>query len=174
MFQHVLIPLDGSARAEVSIEYGVALAKQFGGRVTLLRAVTLVPEGLSGQEQIDRVRSEQLHSAQTYLEGWAKQAVAKGSAIDVVTLPGDAARVILTFAREKGVDTIVLNSHGAGGLTGYVFGSVAGKVVRGAECPVLVLHQRPTPEELRQQEEREEAEFDAVMSAALESIGKKG
>ncbi len=174
MFKFVLVPLDGSARAEAAIEYGVGLAKQFGGRVALLRAVALVPEGLTGKEQIDRIRAEQIRSAQAYLEQRAKQAAGEKVDIEVVTLPGDPARAILSFAEDKGVDAIIINSHGAGGLSGYVFGSVAEKVVRAAACPVLVLHQRPTAQELREQEEREEAEFDAVMGASLGATGKKG
>ena len=174
MFTHVLVPLDGSARAEAAVDYGAALAQRFGAQLTLLRVVSLVPEGLSGQDIIEDIRKEQLHAAHAYLETMAKQAAKVGVTATSVTLPGDAARTIINFAREKEVDTIVMNSHGAGGLTGYVFGSVAEKVLRGADCPVLVLHERPTQEELQAQEEREEAEFDAMMSASLSSFAQKG
>lgn len=170
MFTHILVPLDGSARAEAALEYGSKLAKQAGGKLTLLRVISLVPEGLSGQDVIDQIRSRQAKTAQEYLQAAAQKA---GVSAEVIVLPGDAARTILNFAREKDVDTIVLNSHGAGGISGYVFGSVAEKVVHGAECPVLVLHERPTPEELRAQEEREEAEFDAMLAASLSSAAEK-
>ncbi len=172
MYEHILIPLDGSARAEAALDQGIELAKRFGGQLTLLRAVALVPEGLTGKEQIDHIRAEQMRSAQAYLDDLAKRASAAGVQVNTAALPGDAARTILNFAREKAAGAIVINSHGMGGLAGHVFGSVADKVVRGATCPVLVLHERPTAEELRDQEEREEAEFDAVMGIAL-SPGKR-
>ena len=170
MFTHILVPLDGSARAEAAVEYGVSLAQRFGAQLTLLRVVSLVPEGLTGQDVIEKIRTEQLHGAHAYLETMAQQATKAGVTASSVTLPGDPARTIISFAREKEADVIIMNSHGAGGLTGYVFGSVAEKVLRGAECPVMVLHERPTADELRAQEEREEAEFDAMMGASLSSL----
>lgn len=167
MFSRILVPLDGSVRAEVAIEHGVALAKQFEGSLTLLRAIELVPESLTASDVIDKIREEQIRSARSYLDQVSRRAAQGSAHVDTVVLPGDPARTILNFAREKDVDVIVINSHGSGGLTGYVFGSVAEKVVRGATCPVLVLHERPSPEELREQEEREEAEFDAMLTASL-------
>ncbi|MSQ61598.1 MAG: universal stress protein [Dehalococcoidia bacterium] len=154
---------------------GVA-AVAVGGepKLTLLRVVSLIPAGLTGQDVIEKIRREQLHAARAYLEAAAKEATKAGVTANAVTLPGDPARTIINFAREKGADTIIMNSHGAGGLTGYVFGSVAEKVLRGAECPVMVLHERPTADELWAQEEREEAEFDAMMGASRSALAQKG
>lgn len=167
MFKRILVPLDGSVRAEAALTSGIELAKQFQGALTLLRAVELMPDGISGSDVIDRIRDEQLATARTYLERAAQRASQSGVKAETVAVPGDAARVILSFARDQQTDVIVINSHGSGGLTGYVFGSVAEKIVRGAGCPVLVMHERPTAEELREQEEREEAEFDAVLASSL-------
>ena len=169
MFQHILIPLDGSPRAETPLEYGIGLAKEFGGRITLLQAVTLVPDQW-GWGHTERMRAQQMTAAQEYLETCAQTVRASGVNVQSVVLPGEASKAILNFTVEKGVDAIVMNSHGLGGLAGYVFGSVAEKVVKAAACPVLVLHERPSREELEEQQEREAASFDQLMSASWDRL----
>ncbi|HWO94711.1 MAG TPA: universal stress protein [Dehalococcoidia bacterium] len=167
MFQHILIPLDGSTRSEAAIEHAVAIAQQFAGRITLLRAVQLPDAENISAENLDRIRDQQLGAARDYLEGWASKINQRGVQCQPIVVAGDPARSILGYAHRSNVDLVVMNSHGAGGLSGYVFGSVADKVVRTASCPVLVLHVRPTEEELREQEEREVAEMDATLTAML-------
>jgi universal stress protein A len=60
-------------------------------------------------------------------------------------VPGAPAREILEFAKSKGVDLIVMASHGRTGLARLVMGSVAELVTRKAPCPVLIVKQ-PTVE----------------------------
>jgi nucleotide-binding universal stress UspA family protein len=55
---------------------------------------------------------------------------------------GDAAEEIVLIAKKEGADLIVISTHGSTGLERWVFGSVAEKVVRLAECPVLTVRQR--------------------------------
>ncbi len=52
---------------------------------------------------------------------------------------GDAARMILDFAEQQGVDLIVLGRQGRGAITQWLLGNVTGKVARKATCPVLVV-----------------------------------
>jgi nucleotide-binding universal stress UspA family protein len=64
---------------------------------------------------------------------------AKTSArVRVVT--GDPATEIVRIAKEEKIDLVVMPTHGRDGLSHAFFGSVAEKVVRHAECPVLTLH----------------------------------
>ena len=52
---------------------------------------------------------------------------------------GDAARMILDFAEQQGVDLLILGRQGSGALTQWLLGNVTGKVARKATCPVLVV-----------------------------------
>ncbi len=52
---------------------------------------------------------------------------------------GDAARTILDFARDEGVDLIILGRQGRGALTQWLLGNVAGKIAHRSLCPVLVV-----------------------------------
>jgi nucleotide-binding universal stress UspA family protein len=55
---------------------------------------------------------------------------------------GAAAEEIVLIAKTEGADLIVISTHGSTGLERWVFGSVAEKVVRLAECPVLTVRQK--------------------------------
>ena len=59
---------------------------------------------------------------------------------------GTSARSILEYAGEKGIDLIVMGTHGRGGLSHLLMGSVAAKVVRQAACPVLTVRRAPAAE----------------------------
>jgi len=52
---------------------------------------------------------------------------------------GDAARMILDFAEQQGVDLLILGRQGSGAITQWLLGNVTGKVARKATCPVLVV-----------------------------------
>ena len=69
-----------------------------------------------------------------------------GLEVEEVIAHGDAASEIVRVAKERGVDLIVIASHGRTGLGRILFGSTAEAVVRHAPCPVLVV--KPPQEEI--------------------------
>jgi len=62
-----------------------------------------------------------------------------GIEVEETIVHGDAASEIVRVAKERGVDLIVISSHGRTGLGRILFGSTAESVVRHAPCPVLVV-----------------------------------
>ena len=58
--------------------------------------------------------------------------------VDIVVITGHAGRTIVDYANDQGIDCIVMNSHRPD-LTDYFLGSTAARVVRHAQCPVLVM-----------------------------------
>jgi nucleotide-binding universal stress UspA family protein len=85
----------------------------------------LVPEV---REQIDRELREQLQPAST-----------AGIEVPLVTREGDPVTEILAEARTMGADLIVISTHGRSGFDRLTLGSVTEKVLRKAECPVLIV-----------------------------------
>lgn len=81
------------------------------------------------------------------------------TAVRTVTLVGDPAEELVRFAKAEAVDLVVLGTHGRTGVSRAVLGSVAEKVVRHAECPVLVV--RPTPGAEERDTRREIAQYTA-------------
>jgi nucleotide-binding universal stress UspA family protein len=74
------------------------------------------------------------------LERLRKERLSRDTKLRVRVVTGDPANEIVRLAKEEKSDLIVLPTHGRTGLSHVFFGSVAEKVVRHAECPVLTLH----------------------------------
>jgi nucleotide-binding universal stress UspA family protein len=151
----VLLPLDGSPLAETILEPAVAV----GGpeaTYTLLRVVkpallpAYVPEGRSlGREveglldQIQVLQRRLIADAEEYLAGMASRVRARGLQVQTrVAVEEQPAVAILREAADSRAGLIALETHGRRGLSRLFLGSVADKVVRAANVPVLV-HRAP-------------------------------
>jgi nucleotide-binding universal stress UspA family protein len=145
ILRHVFIPLDGSSLAEQVLEPAVALGQLLGADFTLLRIVkpvlfpghdpTVVGEPAMGQPATEQLLVE----ARAYLEGAVERLSAQSLRVQTrVIVNIQPAVAILEHSLEPPDGVIALATHGRGGLTRALLGSVADKVVRGATIPVLV------------------------------------
>lgn len=153
MYQSILVPLDGSERAEAVVPHVVALAQKFAAQVILLQIVTpfewLRRELLRGELsalQVDVVtdvarKQVQAHheAAQPYFSEQIHALQAQGVQAETAIIEGEPAEAIVRFARERDSDLIAMATHGRGGLGRLVYGSVADRVLRSAPCPVLLV-----------------------------------
>jgi len=145
MFRHILVPLDGSERAERAIPVAARLARASGGSITLLRIVVspfepgwqAMDSPASMQESLD---ADQLGVAE-YLAHISAAAVLAGVATSTSVFKGTPATGILSVARSQRVDIIIMCSHGYTAMTRWALGSVAEKVAFHAPTPVLVLRE---------------------------------
>jgi nucleotide-binding universal stress UspA family protein len=155
MFKRILVPLDGSARAERAIPVAARIARAFGGSVILLRVATAPVDtgkysAASGyvEEAVDADFSE----ATSYLENIAGSGELAGITTEVKTFIGAAAPTILSASQSFHANVIVMCSHGFTGFKRWVLGSVADKVTRHSPIPVLVLREGgPVPATIDQQ-----------------------
>jgi nucleotide-binding universal stress UspA family protein len=141
--RHILIPLDGSVRAEGILEPAIELGELFAAEFTLLRVVEpfMSPLEFANQGLNDEFERRNL----AYLEGIAAKFHDRSLHVKTrVVLNRPAAIAILEQARTLNADLIALETHGRGGLGRLLLGSVADKVIRGAQIPVLV--HRPLPQ----------------------------
>jgi nucleotide-binding universal stress UspA family protein len=81
---------------------------------------------------------------QARLQAAAEPLIAEGLRVHTIVRSGDPAGEIVRFAKEKGIDRIVIATHGNTGWRHLAFGSVTEKVVRIAACPVLTIRSTPT------------------------------
>jgi nucleotide-binding universal stress UspA family protein len=143
IFQHILIPLDGSALSEKILEPAVTLGGLMQADYTLLRvielmlAVNLSPEYSVG---VDQQLLELLQvDAQHYLDRVAERLRKRMLQVQTrMVFNHQPALAILEEAEKQGIDLIAMETHGHGGLTRLLVGSVADKVLRGASIPVLL------------------------------------
>ena len=143
-FGSVLVPLDGSTLSEQALPFAMAIAGK-GGSVTLLQAVPDAeplrkPFGaitMSAEEVLEMLTNLAEADLDRAEEHWAD--VAPDVTISKKAISGDAATVILDTAEEQNIDLIALASTGRGALGRLTLGSVADRVVRTADRPVLVV-----------------------------------
>ncbi len=145
MYHRILVPLDGSLLAAQALPHIENLAAE-GARVTLLQVVPPPATVLSPEMAVPVPVGEGEHlkeEARAYLRSQAAGIVADDFTVDIdVVESDDPAAAIVQYAREKGVDLIMMCTHGRGGLSRLVFGSVAEAVARQAPCPVWVMRPR--------------------------------
>ncbi len=144
MFKRILVPLDGSARAEKAIPIAARIARALGGSVILLRvATTPVDTGKysTTSAYVEEAVDADLEEATSYLENTAKSEELAGITTEVKTFIGAVAPTILSTAQSFHANLIVMCSHGYTGFRRWVLGSVADKVTHHSSIPVLVLRE---------------------------------
>jgi nucleotide-binding universal stress UspA family protein len=142
MYQRILVPLDGSARAERAVPTAARLARASAGAVMLVRVAT-VHLGYGPSPYAAPVGSVALESDDHEAEGYLKQ-IAGGAALsgvptETTMLTGPVAATLLTAVQSHHADVVVMSSHGRRGISRWALGSVAEKVARHTTVPVLVL-----------------------------------
>lgn len=147
MSKKILVAYDGSRGSEKTIDVAASLAGGNGSEVWLLCAYSYdhVPPAFRSFAEAEGVNDPAEHLYYRYLvdhvmtparERLKKAGVTK---VEVALHQGDAAEVIVDFAKEKVVDTIVIGSRGLSDLEGLVFGSVSHKVNHNAPCTCVTV-----------------------------------
>ena len=144
MFKRILVPLDGSARAEQAIPVAARIARALGGSVILLRVATAPVD--TGKYSTTSVYVEEavdadLTEVTSYIEKIAGSGELTGITTEVKTFIGAVAPTILSAAQSFHANVIVMCSHGYTGFKRWVLGSVADKVTHHSPIPVLVLRE---------------------------------
>jgi nucleotide-binding universal stress UspA family protein len=142
MFTSILVPLDGSSRAERALPVAARIARAEAGGIVLFRALPLplTSASLFGQDDSSEwLLEEEVAGATAYLDELKASQVLCDLPVTCVVKDGDPARVILEYAEAHQVDLIVLCSHGRSNLGRWILGSVADHLARYAPMPALVV-----------------------------------
>ncbi|MGD9147782.1 MAG: universal stress protein [Anaerolineae bacterium] len=143
MYKRVLIPLDGSALAEQALPHAIAQAKHFEAELIPLQVLALLPSPpLLGEVARSRAKASSNVLAREYLERVVASAQEHDIPVQVATAQGSPPVAITRFAEAHRVDLIVMSTRGQSGLSRWLMGSVADRVVRGATVPVLMVRTR--------------------------------
>lgn len=139
-FEHILVPLDGSATGEKILEPAVELGKAMGSRFTLLHVVAPhVTVGARVSPLPSGHLKERVKKAEGYLAGVVEKLGTGGIQSDAVIESHFApARAILNTAESRDVDLIAIATHGYTGVKRAILGSVTDKVLRAAKWPLLL------------------------------------
>ena len=149
MHRHILIPTDGSALSQAAVEYGIALAKSVGAKVTLL--TVSAPFHTIAVEQVVTDTPEQYTKqvaalAKNYLDAAKEVALAAGMSCETMHVEHDYPYLaIIETAAKKSCDLIVMASHGRRGISAVMLGSETSKVLTHSGIPVLVVRPPSRP-----------------------------
>jgi nucleotide-binding universal stress UspA family protein len=147
MYKHILIPTDGSDLSQKAVRHGVLLAKAVKAKVTSITVVSpplvfnLEPDKFTElREPEDWGYKELMESfASKCLDQVKSAALAQDVSCDVMYVEHDQPhQAIIEAANNQHCDLIVMASHGRGGMTAIVLGSVTLKVLTHSTIPVLV------------------------------------
>jgi nucleotide-binding universal stress UspA family protein len=142
MYERILVPLDGSERAEGVLPVAMSEAKHHEATIVLLRVIPPLRHTLMITPGLLEAGKRQVHAlAESYMEGLAETLEAEGVPVEQMILDGPPANRILEYADETDCDLIVIGSHGDAGAIEWPFGSVANKVIKTrTRMPVLVVN----------------------------------
>jgi universal stress protein A len=143
-FARILVPTDFSPPSSAALATAQALAAQFGTSIHMIHILQdpyataayasdvygYVPPGLKEAWQ---------REAQTHLEAQLTPAERLQFRATTRVVFGSPARAIVDYARENAINLIVMGTHGRGAVAHLLLGSVAERVVRTADCPVLTV-----------------------------------
>lgn len=143
MFKRILVPLDGSTRAESAVPVATRIAQASGGSIILLQ-VAAIPMEIESEKKPPEVYSQAaldkgVADTRSYLEGVAKSDVLAGMKTEIAAVTGAIAPSILSAIQSLHADLVVMCSHGYTGFKRWALGSVAHKLVPHSPVPVLVL-----------------------------------
>jgi len=148
LISRILLPLDGSEAGEAAITRVKELKSRLEAEVILL---DVVPKGrhlrtvggldyiLYPEPEMETFRAE----AKTYLDKVYKRLQRGKGELKVEIRSGEVAKEILNYAKKKRASLIAISTHGHSGMTKWVFGSTAQKVMQDSPIPVLVVKAVP-------------------------------
>ena len=145
MIQKMLVPLDGSKLAEKALPYAEAFAQKFDAELILLwvlqyPAVVPLDYGGVAVPPIDPMMAQAEQEANEYLSHLQDRCRQQNIPTRIVILKSHAvADAIIDLASQEGVDVIVKTTHGRSGISRWIYGNVATKVLQRAPCPVFLV-----------------------------------
>ena len=141
--KRILVPTDFGETADAALAYAIELATRLGARISLVHVLEdpddqRIYSGLYVPVPPE-MRADIVADVTRQLE---QRRPAKGDPeVTAEILSGGTAKAIVAGARERAADLVVMGTHGRRGVAHMLLGSVAERVVRTAECPVLTVRQ---------------------------------
>jgi nucleotide-binding universal stress UspA family protein len=138
----ILVPIDFSVHSKNALKYAVPMARQFGASLHLVYVVepTIYPADLGfGQVVLPGVEDELREKGAEELQALIEREIGSRVKASSAVRTGSPHHEILREAEDRGVDLIVVATHGHSGMEHILFGSTADRIVRHARCPVLTI-----------------------------------
>jgi nucleotide-binding universal stress UspA family protein len=143
MYKTILVPLDGSKRAEGILPHVEELAQRYEARVVFVRIIEPVPYVMAPEGTPMTLREQEMQQrerdAKTYMDARVGQFREMGIEAKAEILHGPVVQGITNTAERVSADLIAIASHGRSGLSQCFYGSVAAGVLNRVDRPLLVI-----------------------------------
>jgi nucleotide-binding universal stress UspA family protein len=139
----ILVATDFSPASSGAVEYGRILARRFGASMRLLHVVEdpLLAAAWSEAYAFDTSALRERLCAAAEAEIAKLAATLTDVPVTTEVIVGSPARAIIGRSAESDIDLVVMGTHGRGGVSHLLLGSVAERVVHSARCPVLTVRE---------------------------------
>jgi len=141
----ILLPTDFTEGALAALPYAANMAKSFGAKLYVLHVIydMSAASGLHVPHvSLDAMYEELKKGSEKEIGKFGAEMLKEFKDVETRVVMGVPYEEILNFARDNGIDIIIMGTHGRSGLDRVIFGSTAEKVVRNAQCPVLTVRSR--------------------------------
>ncbi len=145
-FKNILAPVDLDDVSGKLVPYVQTMLEKHGADLHLLFVVPSL-EGHAGYYtyytpslDMDALRAQILDKAQEHMAQFVQENFAGASGVNTSVQVGKPAEEIIAYAKDKGIDLIIMGTHGRTGLNHALFGSVAEAVIKSAPMPVMTIN----------------------------------
>ena len=153
MYQTLLVPLDGSPRAESILPHVENLAIRFKSKVFLLQVVEPPLQFVNPSLYETSIQTDVIHEylvdfkrkkeeIVAYLAGIQEGFQKKGIEVKILVEQGIVVETVISVAQRENVDLIAIASHGRSGLSRVFYGSVAAGIMQKIDRPILIIRAR--------------------------------
>lgn len=143
--KNILVPTDFSEYATTALKKAIDIAEQYNAKIYLLHVIDEVIHQCAvdyclSDDIVKTLEQESFKASKDKLQQEV-DALTEARKVEITfdIKRGVPSEVILGEEREKGIDLVVIASHGRTGLLKHLIGSVTDKVVKGSSCPVMVV-----------------------------------
>ncbi|MGZ3577945.1 MAG: universal stress protein [Syntrophales bacterium] len=144
--KRILVPTDFSKYSDKALRIAVDIAQEYKAKICLLHVISDVVyecgiDYCLSDADLAKIEKFSLKTSTDKLRAEVRRIVKSADGVDITfeIKRGRPYETILKEQRKQKIDLIVIASHGRTGITKYLMGSVAEKVLRGARCPVLLV-----------------------------------
>lgn len=144
MYNTILVPLDGSKRAEEILSHVEEMARKHGARIILLTCIEQ-QVAYAGDLEISAMvhknedMEQQNKTAKSYLKEVQTKLEQQGIVVSTRIMQGPPVEAILTVATQENADLIAIASHGRSGLGRVFYGSVAAGILQRVDRPLFII-----------------------------------
>lgn len=144
MYQKIMVPLDGSELAECVLPHAECIAKLCHATVELVRVVEPIEIPTRGgmawtAEQLKQIEVHHKQDAESYLEKIKDRLSQVGIKVHSRVLIGKVAESLADYIYKSSFDLIIMATHGRSGISRWIWGSVAERILHSSQSPVLLV-----------------------------------